>query len=47
MQTTQALNHCILTYMHGVVGGKRKMSITRAYEEVIEFIAVERGRVAL
>ncbi len=39
MQTMQTPNCRILTYMCGGVGGRRKMSITKAYEEVIEFIA--------
>jgi hypothetical protein len=39
MQIMQTPNCRILTYMYGGVGGRRKMSITKAYEEVIEFIA--------
>ena len=39
MQTMQTPNCRILTYMYGGVGGRRRMSIMKAYEEVIEFIA--------
>ena len=35
MQTMQTRNCRILTYMYGGVGGRRKMSITKEYEEVI------------
>jgi hypothetical protein len=38
MQTMQMPDYRILTYMYGGVGGMRKMSITKAYEEVIDFI---------
>ena len=35
MQTMQTPNRRILTYMYGGVGGRRKMSSRKAYEEII------------